>query len=257
MSSYKIKNTRERKEIQQEERKGKKPETIQLNKTKPKINEKGIPIWNQHTYDVGTWTKDKMERERLTDQVSWSSIVSKTSKRNSYPTTIKLKQTSSISSLSDNNYRLKRKKKDKVNEFLEKIKKRSINSVPTQQINHTKLQLTKRQHNDQSSSSSTSKKSLPTSSSTESPKKQSTTRTVSTTKRLKIFTEIYTPTKHDTNFIGIQTASIDSPNKIVQPPQLSSHNITQPPNQIKGHRRVGIQKKQSTKDLPTKSKQKR
>ena len=92
MSSYKKKNTRERKEIQQKERKGKKPETIQLNKSKPKINKQRIPMWNQHTYDVGTWTKDKMERERLTDQLSWSSIISRTPKQNSYPTTIKLSQ---------------------------------------------------------------------------------------------------------------------------------------------------------------------
>ena len=135
--------------------------------------------------------------------------------------------------------------------------KRSINNVTTQQINHTKIKLNKPQHNDQSSSDSTSKKSLPTLSNTDSPNKHSTTRTVSTTKRLNIFTKIYTPTKHDTHFIGIQTASIDSPNETAQPPQLSSHNITEPPNQIKGHRRVGIQKKQSTKDLPTKPKQRK
>ena len=49
---------------------GKKPETIQLNKTKPNIKKQRIPMWNQHTYDVETWTKDKMERKRLTDQVS-------------------------------------------------------------------------------------------------------------------------------------------------------------------------------------------
>ena len=93
MSSYKNKNTRERKEIQQEERKGKKPETIQLNKTKTKSNKTRMSLWNQHTYDVGTWTKAKMEMEKLIDQVSWSSIVSRTPKRNSYPTTIKLNQT--------------------------------------------------------------------------------------------------------------------------------------------------------------------
>ena len=174
MSSYKIKNTRERKEIQQEERKGKKPETIQLNKTKPKINKKRISMWNQHTYDVGTWTKDKMERERLTDQVSWSSIVSRTPKRNSYPTTIKLNQSSSISSLSENNYKPIRKKKDKVNEFLEKMKKRSMKSVPTHQRNYTKLNPNKSNHNDQSSSDSASKKSLKASPNIKPPNKQST-----------------------------------------------------------------------------------
>ena len=39
MSSYKNKNTRERKEIQKKEKKGKKPETIQLNKIKPNIKQ--------------------------------------------------------------------------------------------------------------------------------------------------------------------------------------------------------------------------
>ena len=125
------------------------------------------------------------------------------------------------------------------------MEKRSTNNVLKQQINHTKLKLSKPQHNDQSSSHSTSKKSLPTLSNTNSPKKKNTIRTVSTTKRLKIFTEIYNPTKHETNVIGIQTAIIDSPNKTAQPPQLSSHNTTQPPNKTKEHRRVGIQKKQS------------
>ena len=51
MSSYKNKNTRERKEIQQEERKGKKPETIQLNKTKPKINSSTSRSRSLHLYN--------------------------------------------------------------------------------------------------------------------------------------------------------------------------------------------------------------
>ena len=57
MSSYKNKNTRERKEIQQEEKKSKQPETIKLHKIKPEINKTRTYLWNQHIYDVGTWTK--------------------------------------------------------------------------------------------------------------------------------------------------------------------------------------------------------
>ena len=138
MSSYKIKNTRERKEIQQEERKGKKPETIQLNKTKPKINEKRIPIWNQHTYDVGTWTKDKIEIELLLGKKSWSSIVSRTMKQNSFPCTITLSQASSLLLLSHNNYRKRRNRKDKVNEHIETMEKSSKNNASKEQIHHKK-----------------------------------------------------------------------------------------------------------------------
>ena len=70
MSSYKNKNTRARKEIQKKEKKGKKPATIQPNKIKPNITKQRTPMWNQHTYDAGTWTKDKIEMETLLDQVS-------------------------------------------------------------------------------------------------------------------------------------------------------------------------------------------
>ena len=255
MSSYKNKNKGERKEIQQEEIKSQQPETIKLQKTKPDINKTRTYLWNQHIYDVGTWTKAKMEREGLLDQTSWSSIVSRTPKRTSYPTTIKLHQSSSISSISENSYKPIRKKKDKVNEFLEKMKKRSKKSVPTHQRNYTKNNPNKSHQNDQSSSDSTSKKSPKASSNIEPPNKQSTIKTTSTTKRLKIFSEIYTPTKQDTNLIGIQTESNDSPNETAQPSQLSSLNINQSSNQTKGLRRVGSQKKQTTKDLPNKPKQ--
>ena len=100
-----------------------------------------------------------------------------------------------------------------MNEFLEKMKKRSMKSVSTHQRNYTKLNPNKSHHNDQSSYDSASKKNLKASSNIESPNKQSTIKTISTTKRLNIFSEIYTPTKQDTNFIGIQTESIDSPNE--------------------------------------------
>jgi len=189
--------------------------------------------------------------------MAWSSIVSRTPKRNSYPTIIKLNQSSSISSISENNYKPIRKKKDKVNEFLEKMKKRSMKSVSTHQRNYTKLNPNKPHHNDQSSSDSASKKSLKASPNIKPPNKKSTLKTISTTKRLKIFSEIYTPTKQDTNFIGVQTESIDSPNETAQPSQLSPQNINQPSNQTKGLRRVGRQKKQTTKDLPNKPKQRK
>ena len=51
-------------------------------------------MWNQHTYDVGTWTKDKIEMEMIIDKVAWSSIVSRIPKQNTYPCTINLSQNS-------------------------------------------------------------------------------------------------------------------------------------------------------------------
>ena len=90
MSSYKNIKTRESKEIQKKEKKGKKPAPTQTNKIKQNTTKRRTPMWNQHTYDAGTWTKDKIEMEMLLDQVSWSTIVSRTPKQKSYPTTIKL-----------------------------------------------------------------------------------------------------------------------------------------------------------------------
>ena len=141
-----------------------------------------------------------------------------------------------------------------MNEFLEKMKKRSKKSVPTHQRHYTKINPNKSHHNDQSSSDFTSKKSLKASSNIEPPNKQSIIKTTSTTKRLKIFSEIYTPTKHDTDLIGIQTESIYSPIENAKPLQLSPQNINQSSNQTKGIRRAGSQKKQTTKDLPNKPK---
>ena len=123
MSSYKEQTTRETKDFQKKEQKGQNIKAIQSNKTKSSTNKQKIPIWNQHTYDVGTWTKDKVEMELLFNEMSWASIVSRTTKQNSYPCTINLSQNSSLSSISHNKYRQRRKKKDKVNEFIETMEK--------------------------------------------------------------------------------------------------------------------------------------
>ena len=88
------------------------------------------------------------------------------------------------------------------------MEKRLAINVPKQQINHNNNTLRKPQHKNQSASDSTSKKSLPKLSNTN-PNKQN-------TKRLKIFTDIYNPTKHERNFVCIQTASIDSPHETAQ-----------------------------------------
>ena len=63
MSSYKEHPTSETKEFQKKEQKGLNTKAIQPNKTIPSTNKQRTSIWNQHTYDVGTWTKDKIEME--------------------------------------------------------------------------------------------------------------------------------------------------------------------------------------------------
>ena len=135
------------------------------------------------------------------------------------------------------------------------MKKRSKTSIPTHQSNYTTINPNKSHQNDQSSLNSASKKSLKASSNIEPSNKQSTINTTPTTKRLKIFSEIYTPTKQDKNLVGAQTESIESPNETAHPSQLSPQNINQSSNQTKVLRRVGCQKKQTTKDLPNKPKQ--
>ena len=44
-------------------KKGENQEEAQNIKNKLKQNIQRSSIWNQHTYDVGTWTKEKMESE--------------------------------------------------------------------------------------------------------------------------------------------------------------------------------------------------
>ena len=61
MSSYKEHTTSETKEFQQKEQKGQNIKSIQQNKTTPNTNKQRTSMQNQHTYDVGTWTKDKIE----------------------------------------------------------------------------------------------------------------------------------------------------------------------------------------------------
>ena len=126
MSSYKEHTTSETKEFQKKEQKGQNIEAIQLKTNTPINNKQRTSMWNQHTYDVRTWTKDKIEMESILNEISWSNIVSRTPKQNSYPCTINLSQNSSLSSLSHNNYRKRRKKKGKMNEFIETMEKNII-----------------------------------------------------------------------------------------------------------------------------------
>ena len=100
-------------------------------------------MWNHHTYDVGTWTKDKIEMESLLNGMLWSFIVGRTPKQNSYQCTINISQNSSLSSLLHNNYRQRRKKKDKVNAFIETMERLLINNTSKKLLTHhrSKLQI--------------------------------------------------------------------------------------------------------------------
>ena len=167
-------------------------------------------MWNHHTYDVGTWTKDKIEMESLLNGMLWSFIVGRTPKQNSYQCTINISQNSSLSSLLHNNYRQRRKKKDKVNAFIETMERLLINNTSKKLLTHNKFKLHIPPNKDQSVSESTSYKSLSTIQQNNSPNKQTVTPNNPDSKRLKIFTEIYNPTKHRTKFMGLQTESINS-----------------------------------------------
>ena len=83
---------------------------------------------------------------------SWSSIVSKNPNQNFYPCTINLGQASSLSSLSHNNYKQRRKKKDKVSEYIETMEKRLNKNSSKKQTNHNKHKVDSIQNNDQSGS---------------------------------------------------------------------------------------------------------
>ena len=72
--------------------------------------------------------------ESILNEISWANIVSRTPKQRSYPCTINIRQNSSLSSLSHNNYRKIRNKKDKVNEFIETMEKRLTNNAPKKKI---------------------------------------------------------------------------------------------------------------------------
>ena len=136
MSSYKNNNKGERKEIHQEETKSQQLEMIKTHKTKAKANKTRTYLWNQHIYDGGTWTKAKMKKEGLLDQMllkdndskqsketnpnnSWNTIVD-TTPQHKIPNQLITSEHSSLSSLTVNNTEQKRgKRKDKVDEYLQ------------------------------------------------------------------------------------------------------------------------------------------
>ena len=107
---------------------------------------------------------------------------------------------------------------------------------------------------DQSVSELTSDKNISNIQQNNSPNKQIPTPNDPDSKRLKIFTEIYNPTKHKTNFMGSQTESINSLNDTKQPLHNSSHNTTQSPNKLKCKRRNDISTKNIKTNLPNKPK---
>ena len=199
-------------------------------------------MWNQHTYDVRTWTKDKIEMESLLNDISWSSIVSRTPKQNFYSCTINLHQNSSLSSLSHNNYRKRRKKKDKVNEFIEKMGKRQSNKTSKKVLIPNTLTSNSTPTKHQTTSGSTNDKNHLTIQKPQSPNQKTDTINNPESNRLKIFTEIYTPTKHKTNLMGRQSASINNLKDTEPSIPHPIHNTTHLPYKSKVKQRHAISK---------------
>ena len=117
------------------------------------------------------------------------------------------------------------------------MEKRLSNNTSKKLITHNTSKIHIPSNKDQSVSESTSDKNISKIQQNNSPNKQIATSKDPDSKRLKIFTEIYNPTKHKTNFMGSQTESINSLNDTEQPLHNLSHNTTQSPNKLKGKRR--------------------
>ena len=255
MSSYKEQTARDTKEFKKKEQQSQHKKVLHSIKDIPIINKNKTSLWNQHTYDVGTWTKDKIEMESLLNDISWSSIVSRTPKQNSYPCTINLHQNSSLSSLSHNNYRKRRKKKDKVNEFIEKMGKRQTNNTSKKLLLHNTSTINSTPTKHQSASVSTSDKNPLTIQKSQSPNQQTDTINNPESKRLKIFTEIYTPTKHKTNLMGRQSASINNLKDTEPSIPHPIHNTTHFPYKSKVKQRDETSNNNKKANLPNKPKQ--
>ena len=107
--------------------------------------------------------------------------------------TSNLSQESSFSSLSHNNYRQRRKKKDNVNEYIETVEKRLTNNASKKQIHHNKPKVTIPQNKDQSVAELTNDKSPAMIKQQNNLNKKTITSKDPELKRLKILTEIYNP----------------------------------------------------------------
>ena len=112
-------------------------------------------MWNQHTYDVGTLTKEKRKSE-INGKQSWAYIVNRTPKQNSYPHTINPSQSSSLSSLSHNNYKPRKKKKNKMNEYIKTTEHRLNKNAPQKKNTNNKSRPTRQNKKAQLGSESTS-----------------------------------------------------------------------------------------------------
>ena len=237
-------------------KKGENQEEAQNIKNKLKQNIQRSSIWNQHTYDVGIWTKEKID-SKINGKQSLTSIVNRTPKQNSYPRIINSGQESSLSSLSQNNYKPRKKKKDKVNEYIKTNEHRLNKNVSHQQITNNNSRPTRQNKKVQLGSDSTSGKSYNMNSEqnyiqinkTSSPKDTE-------FKRLKIFTDIYNPNKQSLSPIGTQTESTNSPNhQTTQPHQHTSFKATNQPKRVNEKRRNKIPHSKSITNLPIISKQ--
>ena len=103
------------------------------------------------------------QRQDRNGNINWLNVMvihrKENPKQNSYLCTINLNQDLSLSLLSHKKYRQRRKKRDKMNKYIETMKKRLTNNTSKKQIHHNKPKLAIPQNKDQSVSEPTSDKS--------------------------------------------------------------------------------------------------
>ena len=135
------------------------------------------------------------------------------------------------------------------------MEKRVTNNTSKKLLLHNTSTIHSPPNKDQSASESTSDKNPPNIQKSKSPNQQTATLNNPEFKRLKIFTEIYNPTKHKTNLMRLQTESINNLKDTEQPLPHSPHNTTQSPNKLKVKRRYETSKNNKKANLPNKPKQ--
>ena len=133
--------------------------------------------------------------------------------------------------------------------------KRQTNNTSKKLLLHNTSTINSTPTKHQSASVSTSDKNPLTTQKSKSPNQQTATLNNPDSKRLKIFTEIYTPTKHKTNLMGRQTASINNLKDTEPSIPHTIHNTTHFPYKLKVKQRHETLKNNKKANLPNKPKQ--
>ena len=117
MSSFYIEHTtKDKDKFEQIDKKSEHQEETKIIQNIIHKNQQSTSMWNKHTYDIGTWTKEKItEVTLMNSHQSWATIVNKTPKQKPYSLTINSGQGTStqttLSTLTINTPEQKNKKK--------------------------------------------------------------------------------------------------------------------------------------------------